>query len=227
MSPIGDKVWHRIGAKIRGPPQFASPTGGLHKAGRKIRAEIPWLATAFETTKTAAKSATNSAQKCCLADGQSLWRNGARFRQFFSKCQSVSPVSPLSRVAKKLRNSWLGACRTGSLPSCLSAEGTLSCHLNDRIESHPNRCRWIAHMGLDQQISISFSQGQPKAFCSRSTVVSRMLMLPASIFCTVRILRSANSANFSWVKPLRVRSRRTLAPKARSLFFSGFDGTPY
>ena len=47
-------------------------------------------------------------------------------------------------------------------------------------------------------------------------MVTRMVMSPASIFYTVRGLRSASSARRCCVSPRAIRSRRSLSPKVCS-----------
>ncbi len=56
-----------------------------------------------------------------------------------------------------------------------------------------------------------------------NAVVTRMLISPASIFWRFRVAISARSASSSCVKPLRTRSRRTLAPKTLIRFHSFLD----
>lgn len=59
-------------------------------------------------------------------------------------------------------------------------------------------------------------------------MVTRMLSCPASIFCSVRILRSANSERRSCVSPAALLSRRRLAPKrAKSIVSPGADPPHY
>jgi hypothetical protein len=55
---------------------------------------------------------------------------------------------------------------------------------------------------------INLSHGQARARRIRAAVVIRTFNSPASIFCSVRILRSAFPANFFWVILRAVRSRR-------------------
>lgn len=62
---------------------------------------------------------------------------------------------------------------------------------------------------------IRSTQRQPTAFRSRAAVVSKMLVSPASIRCSVRMFKSTRSASCSCVISRAIRSRRKLPPKER------------
>ena len=71
-------------------------------------------------------------------------------------------------------------------------------------------------------------QSQPSALRRRWSVVTRMVMFPASIFCTVRGFSSASSASRSCVSPRASRSRRIFAPSVRRNSVSSKDAaTPH
>lgn len=58
----------------------------------------------------------------------------------------------------------------------------------------------------------SESHEHPSALRSRIAVVMRIFVWPASIFCSVRIFRSAYSASLSWVTRRLFRSRLRFPP---------------
>jgi hypothetical protein len=60
------------------------------------------------------------------------------------------------------------------------------------------------------------SHGHLRPLRNLMAVVIRMFVSPASIFCSVRMFKSASSASFSCVMLLAVRSRRRFAPNVLS-----------
>ena len=74
---------------------------------------------------------------------------------------------------------------------------------------------------------ISSFQAQSRPCRSLIAVVTKILVWPASIFCRVRIFRSANSASRSCVILRATRSRRRLAPKVLICRIVLLLDTPY